>query len=293
MESNDFPEFVPNVHFELIPIKNLVSNQEYQRGLSLSHVQKAADNFDLYQINPVKVSRRDGTNYVINGQHTIEIVATVSGSRETPVWCMIYDDLIYTEEADIFANQQKYVKNLLPYEIFVADIEAGNEKQLLIKTLVESYRLQIVPVKGNCGICAIGTLINIHDKYGYHVLDRVLRLVVGTWEGVADSLSANMLAGIARLVHAYGDTLKDEMFKNRLGFHSARDITRQARERRNGSLGFAEVMLDIYNKKCRNPLRRRQLYTGSKKAMEMEDDELFDTNGSVCEEPENLAMDFG
>lgn len=26
----DFSRFVPNVHFEQIPIKNLVSNQEYQ-----------------------------------------------------------------------------------------------------------------------------------------------------------------------------------------------------------------------------------------------------------------------
>lgn len=78
------------------------------------------------EINPVKVSRRQGTNYVFNGQHTIEIVALVSGSRDTPVWCMIYDDFEYKEEADIFANQQKFVKKLLSYEIFMANIEAGN-----------------------------------------------------------------------------------------------------------------------------------------------------------------------
>ena len=119
---NNYNKFVPNVHFEQIPIKNLVSNQEYQRNLSLHHIDMAAKNFDLYQINPVKVSRRDGINYVFNGQHTIEIVARVSGSRETPVWCMIYDDLCYEEEADIFANQMKYVKPLTPYEIFLANI---------------------------------------------------------------------------------------------------------------------------------------------------------------------------
>ncbi|HBT64816.1 MAG TPA: hypothetical protein DEB10_09185, partial [Ruminococcaceae bacterium] len=111
---NDYDAFVPNVHFEQIPIKNLVSNQEYQRNLSIAHVQRTVDNFDLYQINPVKVSRRNGINYVFNGQHTIEIIAIVSGSRETPVWCMIYDDLEYIQEADIFANQLKYVKPLLP-----------------------------------------------------------------------------------------------------------------------------------------------------------------------------------
>lgn len=158
---DDLSMYVPNVHFEQIPIKNLVSDQEYQRNLSIKHVRKAAENFDLYQINPVKVSRRNGINYVFNGQHTIEIVAMVSGSRETPVWCMIYDDLEYSHEADIFANQMKYVKPLLPYEIFIANIEAGSDKHLLIRDLVESYNLKITPSACTGGICAVSTLEKI------------------------------------------------------------------------------------------------------------------------------------
>ena len=75
---DELRDYVPNVHFELIPIRDLVSNQEYQRNLSWGHVKKAIENFDLNQINPIKVSRRNGTNYVFNGQHTAEIVAAVS-----------------------------------------------------------------------------------------------------------------------------------------------------------------------------------------------------------------------
>ena len=56
----DFSRFVPNVHFEQIPIKNLVSNQEYQRPLSQAQVEKDIEDFALKQINPVKVSSRDG-----------------------------------------------------------------------------------------------------------------------------------------------------------------------------------------------------------------------------------------
>ncbi len=33
-----YSSYVPNVHFEKIPIKNLVSNQEYQRNLSQAHI---------------------------------------------------------------------------------------------------------------------------------------------------------------------------------------------------------------------------------------------------------------
>jgi len=175
---NDYSAFIPQVHFEQIPIKNLVSNQEYQRNLSLVHVRRTVENFDLYQINPVKVSRRDGVNYVFNGQHTIEIIATLSGTRETPVWCMIYDELDYAQEADIFANQLKYVKPLLPYEIFMANVEAGNDEQLIIKSLVESYGLFISSGKIPGGICAVACLEHIHQKFGFHVLDHTLRLCV-------------------------------------------------------------------------------------------------------------------
>lgn len=259
---DDFDLFVPDVHFEKIPIKNLVSNQEYQRKLSQSHIKRAAANFDINQINPVKVSRRNGINYVFNGQHTVEIVAAVSGSRDTPVWCMIYDDLSYTHEADIFANQMKYVKSLNPYEIFKANIEAGNDKQLIIQALVESYGLFIGTKRKPCTICAVSTLESLFEKYGYHVLSHVLRLIVGTWEGDANSFSANMLNAVARLIVVYGDTLDDEAFKNKLGAIPIKQLTRNAKERRSGCMGYAEVMVIEYNgkKKSGSRLTLNKLY---------------------------------
>ena len=50
---DEFKDFVPDVYFEKIPIKNLVSNQDYQRSLSEQHVLRAAENFDLYGIDLV------------------------------------------------------------------------------------------------------------------------------------------------------------------------------------------------------------------------------------------------
>lgn len=252
--------FVPNVHFEKIQIKNLVSTQDYQRSISMAHVKRTAEHFDIYQINPVKVSRRDGRNYVFDGQHTIETIAAASGSRDTPVWCMIYDDLFYEHEADIFANQMKYKKNLQPYEIFVANVEAGNEKHLIIKSLVESYNMTIGSVKGVGVICAVASLEHIFDKYGYRVLDRTLRLCIGAWEGDVDSFSGNMLKGIARLVASYDENIDDEIFKEKVGACSVKQISRNAKERRAGSLGYAEAMFIIYNNKCRKPLRFSKLF---------------------------------
>lgn len=246
---DDLERFVPNVHFEKIPIKNLVSNQDYQRNLSQAHIEKTAENFDIFQINPVKVSRRDGINYVFNGQHTIEIVALASGSRETPVWCMIYDDLSYSHEADIFANQMKFVKNLQPYEVFMANIEAENQDQLMIRDLVESYGMKISSKRAPGHICAVSTLEAIYQKYGYHVLSRVLRIIIGTWEGDCNSFSANIMNAVAKLCVVYKEQMNDETFKEKVGAVSIKQLTRTAKDRRPGAMGYAEAMILEYNGK--------------------------------------------
>lgn len=192
---------------------------------------------------------------MFNGQHTIEIVALVSGSRETPVWCMIYDDLCYEHEADIFANQQKYVKSLQPYEVFMANIEAGNDDQLMIRSLIESYGLTLGTKKGHNVICAISTVESIYEKYGYHGLSRVLQLIIGAWEGDLNSFSANILNAVTRLIAIYGDSLDDEIFIDRLGAISVKQLTRNAKDRRPGSMGYAEVMVIEYNGKRKNGSR--------------------------------------
>lgn len=291
MSEVDLSAFVPNVHFEQIPIKNLVSNQDYQRDLSQKHIARAADNFDLYQINPVKVSRRDGINYVFNGQHTIEIVARVSGSRETPVWCMIYDDLSYEHEAGIFADQQKYVKQLQPIEIFSANIEAQNEDQLMIKSLVESYGLTIGANKTPGTVCAISTVESIYTKYGYHVLDKTLRLVVGTWEGDPVSLCGSFLNAVARLIVCYGARLREDQFKEKVGALSAKAISRTAKDRSAGSMGYAEAMVLLYNGKRKNDALRlpmRKLYAKESSIFDVldDDDEEYADQGLGDEEDE-------
>lgn len=255
---------IPDVSFELIPIRNLVSNQEYQRPLSEGHIRSALEEFDVYQINPVKVSRRDGVNFVFDGQHTIEIVASASGSRDTPVWCMVYDELKYVEEAHIFADQQKHVKNLAPYEMYHAHIEAGDSKQMMIDSIVRSLGLEVSRHSEPNGICAINTLERIFDKYGRRTLETTLRLAVATWEGEKNSFSGSMLLGIARMVNAYGDSLKEDVFKERVGVVPVKQIVRTAKERRPGSIGYAEAMVLAYNGRNKRGLSLRSLY-GEKK----------------------------
>ena len=125
-------------------------------------------------------------------------------------------------------------------------------------------------------ICAVATPERIYTKYGYHVLDRTLRLCVGTWEGDIDSLGANVLAGVARMVVAFGDQLR------RVGFMSVRQLSRIAKERGAGSLCYAEAMLVAYNRKCKYTLRMTKLHSGKVAA---EDDFVEENEEPLADDP--------
>ena len=98
-------------------------------------------------------------------------------------------------------------------------------------------------------------------------------MLVSTWEGEMYSLSGNTLNAMARLIAAYGDALNEETFKERLGLIPMKTIIRTARERRPGSLGYAEAMLVFYNKKCRYRLSMRKLYGTANDEDDLDDDD--------------------
>ena len=192
---------------------------------------------------------------------------------------MIYDDLEYEQEADIFANQKKHTRPLKSIEIFNAHIEAESDVQLTIKSIVESYNLTISSRKIPGHISAVSALEYIFDKYGYHVLDRTLFLLVSTWEGEVDSLGCNMLKGMAKLIVAYNESLNDEQFVDRLSKVSVREIIRTAKDLHDGTQGYAKAMLLQYNKRLKYPLRWNSF----------KDNSAADTSGG----DENMQISMG
>lgn len=90
------------------------------------------------------------------------------------------------------------------------------------------------------------------------------------------TMSISVLAyAVARLIAAYGDALNEETFKERLGLIPMKTIIRTARERRPGSLGYAEAMLVFYNKKCKYRLSMRKLYGTASDEDDLDDDDVY------------------
>lgn len=99
-----------------------------------------------------------------------------------------------------------------------------------------------------------------------------------------------MLNGLARLVSAYGDSLKEDMFKDQLSRFSIKKLVRVTNKRRAGSLGFAEVMPIYYHKKF---MRLRWSGIFSIQLRWEKSGLIRRDTGRLCEMEEEPEMDAG
>ena len=140
---------------------------------------------------------------------------------------------------------------------------------------------QIMEAVGIDACCCQYLVENLpYDKYGYHILDATLRLTLATWESETNSLSANFLKAIARIIAVFGDALREDIFKEHVGRCSVKSIIRTAKERRPGVLGYAEAMLIAYNAKNKYRLPIKKLY-GSQRDEELDDEETDDDTAAI------------
>ena len=148
----------------------------------------------------------------------------------------------------------------------------------------EAYCPKQIESRSICIDGDTGTLLRewqyIYDKYGYHILDATLRLTLATWESETNSLSANFLKAIARIIAVFGDSLREDIFKEHVGRCSVKSIIRTAKERRPGVLGYAEAMLIAYNAKNKYRLPIKKLY-GSQRDEELDDEETDDDSAAI------------
>ena len=90
-------------------------------------------------------------------------------------------------------------------------------------------------------------------------------------------MTSGILKGIARVVFVYGDGLNEERFKEHVGKNTAKTISRTAKDRRPGTLGYAEALIMAYNAKNKYRLPMQKLYwNGRKKGEAPEDIEEYD-----------------
>lgn len=115
--------FICGKRIASVPVSLLCTDFEYQRGTDSKTIHALIREWDITKCSFLLISYRDGKFYVVDGQHRRE-AAKYLKVKELP--CIILTGLTQSEEALIFARQNRNVKKLNVYNTFDANLCCGD-----------------------------------------------------------------------------------------------------------------------------------------------------------------------
>jgi len=243
--------YSPDVYFRQFTIKELSRSTNYQRDISEVFVAEKVRDFDVNLLNVVKVSKRDGKLFILDGQHTATIIGRKSGSDDTPVWCMVYSDLTEQEEARLYALQGG--RRLTLVDKHKANIVAEDKATLDVEEVLDELGLRVTKSQADGGVCAVKSLQDVYMSLGKSGLKRVLSVIANAWDGAGISLQSGIINGVRQLYETYGNEIDDMRLVRQLRKTHPANILREAGSysslpRANAA---AAILATYYNKNLR------------------------------------------
>ena len=161
--------------FAVVALDELHIDESYQRPLQ-NHVKIIARDWNPTKCDPLKINfREDGNLYVWDGQHRLE-AARLRGIKY--LLCDITVGLTQEQEAELFGCQGMGIKKPDPYDIFKANVCAGEEIDTAIKDMCDIYDLVVNRNNKKAGNLSCLTLVrDIFKKGDEKYFDWVLELL--------------------------------------------------------------------------------------------------------------------
>lgn len=203
-----------------LPTDKLIVDETYQRSLNRERVERIAADFNPRQFGYLKVSRRDGKYYVIDGQHRLA-AAKLLGFTALP--CNVYEGLDQRTEAEDFRSQQDNASRIHTRDRFRSAVVADDEESVRIAKIVREYGFTINGLGSEANhagcISSVATLQRIvrGSANGFNILELTLYLVRVTWEKQTKSTLGFVLSGTAAFVKRFvGNEFNYENFVKQL-----------------------------------------------------------------------------
>jgi hypothetical protein len=140
----------------------------YQRPLSAEKIKKNKREFNMDRVNAILVNYRDGKFYVIDGQHTLELLIEMG---ETEGFAKILLDRSFKYESELFYKQDDGNSRVAAWDKYLARIAAGEPIALIGKKVCDKYGITI---KNRNHSSAIGPSKSMH-LYSIRKLDEIVR----------------------------------------------------------------------------------------------------------------------
>lgn len=192
--------------FAVVALDELYIDESYQRSLQ-NHVKVIARDWNPTKCDPLKINfREDGLFYVWDGQHRLE-AARLRGIKY--LLCDITVGLTQKQEAELFGCQGVGIKKPDPYDIFKANVCAGEEIDTAIKNMCDKYDLKVNRNNkraGNLSCLTLAREIFKRGKEDQEYFDWVLELLhEAKWNEFAQTHCHRMVNSLYEIRKSVGE----------------------------------------------------------------------------------------
>lgn len=190
-----------------VPLGKMRVNPLVQREFNQSRADHLLTNFDPELIGVPVVSLRDGTYYIVDGQHRIFgalIPWLGEGWGDQTIECSVYEGMSEAEEAEMFLKVNDTLK-VNAMETFKVGIRAGRKIELDIDRIVRANELCVTSDRVEGAVRAVGTLVRVYNREGPVVLGTTLALIRDAYGNAG--FEAAVIDGIGYLCGRYNGEL--------------------------------------------------------------------------------------
>ena len=199
----------PNVRW--VPISEMRVSPRAQRTFQRPQAEGYAADFDLEALGYPIVNRRDGSYWIVDGQHRIYALKLI-GWGDQQVQCECYEGLSEAGEAELFLRRDSR-RAISTFDRFTIGVVAQRGEDCEIDRIVREHGLTIS--KGATGIGAVGTLRRVYRRSGPEVFSRMLWIVRDAYGD--PGFQASVMDGIGLVCQRYGAKLDSLKVVDQLG----------------------------------------------------------------------------
>lgn len=189
-----------------IPPSMIEADYSYQRPIDEAFVRKITANWrwDLMGM-PVVSLRKNGTYYVVDGNHRVEGRRRIDPN--TPVDCEVVEGLTIPEEARLFNDLNRNRRYVVALARFKAEVRGNIPDAVEIQNIVTDTGFIVAFGSGNKTISAVGCLEYVHKRMNN--LQRVLE-ILKPWAEFDDRVTdGTIIRGVALFLLTFGDKVSD------------------------------------------------------------------------------------
>lgn len=213
MANSNTPEKVQReARLRWVPIAKMKVSPVAQRDLNQARVDRMAADFDLEQIGTPVVNDRDGSFYVIDGQHRIEALKAI-GWGDQQIQCETYLNLSDDEMAEVFLKRNDALA-VSAFDKFRVGVVADREVETDINRIVQAQGLCVSRDQIPGSIRAVGTLRKLYARAGGPTLGRTLRIIRDAYGDAG--LEAPVIDGLGLVAQRYNGQLNDQQLVKKL-----------------------------------------------------------------------------